>query len=328
MDVNRNNSQPPADGQELPARADGAIVPPAQQMNQQLPARTVRDYLAEDLEGLNPAVTMPDFEAEHSELKPHALSPLPCVLQPQKPNPVDHVSFLFPVLHEIPCETSTGNPQLCLGCFVDQSKFVHGAFSIFEFIASRRAYQSLAPFKGRRLKLRWSWRRTHEFSVLRRVWHPSLTRANPRGPRLELDPEIEKTQKQLKRRIRDLMNVNRNNGQQPADGQELPARADGAIAPPAPQMNQQLPARTVRDYLAEDLEGQNPAVMMPYFEAEHFELKPMIKDKFEKHMDNMLDVRCLVLATLTLELQKLHEYVVSYEMIQNLKEIFEGKARQ
>ncbi|KAL4310821.1 hypothetical protein GQ457_01G022140 [Hibiscus cannabinus] len=39
-------------------------------MNQQLPARTVRDYLAEDLEGLNPAVTMSDFEAEHFELKP------------------------------------------------------------------------------------------------------------------------------------------------------------------------------------------------------------------------------------------------------------------
>ncbi|KAL4388144.1 hypothetical protein GQ457_09G018510 [Hibiscus cannabinus] len=52
------------------------------------------------------------------------------------------------------------------------------------------------------------------------------------------------------------------------------------------------------------------------------------KDKFEKHMDDMLDVRCLVLATITLELQKQHEYVVSYEMIQNLKEIFEGKARQ
>ncbi|KAL4363963.1 hypothetical protein GQ457_04G018220 [Hibiscus cannabinus] len=39
-------------------------------MNQQLPDRTVRDYLAEDLEGLNPSVTMPDFEAEHFELKP------------------------------------------------------------------------------------------------------------------------------------------------------------------------------------------------------------------------------------------------------------------
>ncbi|KAL4376918.1 hypothetical protein GQ457_02G026120 [Hibiscus cannabinus] len=69
MNVNRNNGQSPADGQNLPAQADGAIAPPAQQMNQQLPARTVRDYLVEDLEGLNPAVTMPDFEAEHFELK-------------------------------------------------------------------------------------------------------------------------------------------------------------------------------------------------------------------------------------------------------------------
>ncbi|KAK8540307.1 hypothetical protein V6N12_046594 [Hibiscus sabdariffa] len=33
------------------------------------------------------------------------------------------------------------------------------------------------------------------------------------------------------------------------------------------------------------------------------------KDKFEKHMDDMLDVGCLVLATVTLELQKQHEYV-------------------
>ncbi|KAK9030238.1 hypothetical protein V6N11_031668 [Hibiscus sabdariffa] len=40
------------------------------------------------------------------------------------------------------------------------------------------------------------------------------------------------------------------------------------------------------------------------------------KDKFEKHMDDMLDVGCLVLATITLELQKQQECVVSYEMIQ------------
>ncbi|KAL4386964.1 hypothetical protein GQ457_09G000120 [Hibiscus cannabinus] len=103
-----------------------------------------------------------------------------------------------------------------------------------------------------------------------------MTRANPRGPRLDLDAEIERTQKQLKRMIRDLMNVNRNNGQPPADGQELPARADGAIAPPAQQMNQQAHAKIVRDYLAEDLEGLNPAVTMPDFEAEHFELKPVM----------------------------------------------------
>ncbi|KAL4312436.1 hypothetical protein GQ457_01G023120 [Hibiscus cannabinus] len=103
-----------------------------------------------------------------------------------------------------------------------------------------------------------------------------MTRENPRGPRFDFDPEIERTQKQLKRRIRSLMEVNRNNGQPPADGQGLPAQADGAIAPPIPQMNQQLPARTVRDYLAKDLEGLNPAVTMPDFEAEHFELKPIM----------------------------------------------------
>ncbi|KAL4341063.1 hypothetical protein GQ457_08G025910 [Hibiscus cannabinus] len=36
------------------------------------------------------------------------------------------------------------------------------------------------------------------------------------------------------------------------------------------------------------------------------------KDKFEKHMDDMLDDGCLVLATITLELQKQQECVVSY----------------
>ncbi|KAK8600532.1 hypothetical protein V6N12_050385 [Hibiscus sabdariffa] len=55
-------------GQNPPAPAGRAIAPP--QDNQQPPARTVRDYLAEDLEGLNPAVTTPEFEAEHFELKP------------------------------------------------------------------------------------------------------------------------------------------------------------------------------------------------------------------------------------------------------------------
>ncbi|KAK9033493.1 hypothetical protein V6N11_018524 [Hibiscus sabdariffa] len=59
-------------------------------------------------------------------------------------------------------------------------------------------------------------------------------------------------------------------------GQGLPAQADGAIAPPIPQNNQQPPVRTVRDYLAEDLEGLNPVVTMPEFKAEHFELKPMM----------------------------------------------------
>ncbi|KAK8576146.1 hypothetical protein V6N13_090623 [Hibiscus sabdariffa] len=52
------------------------------------------------------------------------------------------------------------------------------------------------------------------------------------------------------------------------------------------------------------------------------------KEKFKKHMDDMLDVGCLMLATMTPELQKQHEHMVAYEMIQNLKEIYEGQARQ
>ncbi|KAL4296404.1 hypothetical protein GQ457_12G015890 [Hibiscus cannabinus] len=52
------------------------------------------------------------------------------------------------------------------------------------------------------------------------------------------------------------------------------------------------------------------------------------KDKFKKHMNDMLDVGCLMLATMTPELQKQYEDMVAYEMIQNLKEIYEGQARK
>ncbi|KAL4295295.1 hypothetical protein GQ457_12G015600 [Hibiscus cannabinus] len=52
------------------------------------------------------------------------------------------------------------------------------------------------------------------------------------------------------------------------------------------------------------------------------------EDKFKKHMDDMLDVGCLMFATMTPELQKQHEDMVAYEMVQNLKEIYEGQARQ
>ncbi|KAK8649411.1 hypothetical protein V6N13_130140 [Hibiscus sabdariffa] len=99
---------------------------------------------------------------------------------------------------------------------------------------------------------------------------------NPQGPIFDFNPEIERPQRNLKRRIRRLMEGNRNNGQHPADGQGLPAQADGAIASPIPQNNQQPPVRTVCDYLSEDLEGLNPAVTMLEFEAEHFELKPVM----------------------------------------------------
>ncbi|KAK8572960.1 hypothetical protein V6N12_029000 [Hibiscus sabdariffa] len=78
-----------------------------------------------------------------------------------------------------------------------------------------------------------------------------MTRANPRGQIFELDPEIERTGRELRKRARVIMQGA--NGRNPVDGQE-----------------------TVRDYLAEDLEGLNPAVTIPEFEAEHFELKPVM----------------------------------------------------
>ncbi|KAK8584056.1 hypothetical protein V6N12_068306 [Hibiscus sabdariffa] len=52
------------------------------------------------------------------------------------------------------------------------------------------------------------------------------------------------------------------------------------------------------------------------------------KDKFKKHMDDMVDVGCLMLATMTPELQKQHKDMVAYEMIKNLKEIYEGQSHQ
>ncbi|KAK8978737.1 hypothetical protein V6N11_001743 [Hibiscus sabdariffa] len=52
------------------------------------------------------------------------------------------------------------------------------------------------------------------------------------------------------------------------------------------------------------------------------------KDKFKKHMDDMVEVGCLMLATMDSELQKQHGNMVAYEMIQNLKEIYERQAGQ
>ncbi|KAK8593469.1 hypothetical protein V6N12_045549 [Hibiscus sabdariffa] len=56
-------------------------------------------------------------------------------------------------------------------------------------------------------------------------------------------------------------------------------------------------------------------------------LLELTKTKFKKHMDEMVDVGCLTLATMTPELQKQHEDMVAYEMIQNLKDIYEEQAR-
>ncbi|KAK9020246.1 hypothetical protein V6N11_054736 [Hibiscus sabdariffa] len=50
------------------------------------------------------------------------------------------------------------------------------------------------------------------------------------------------------------------------------------------------------------------------------------KDTFKKHLDDMLDVSYLMLATMSPELQKQNEDMNAYNMIQNLKEIYEGQA--
>ncbi|KAK8652153.1 hypothetical protein V6N13_061175 [Hibiscus sabdariffa] len=112
---------------------------------------------------------------------------------------------------------------------------------------------------------------------------PPRDRNNPREPLYTFDPEIERTQRRLRRGIRVLMGDHI--GQNPEEGQNQPAPiirqqphapAGGLLHPPAHQNNQQQPARTVRDYLAEDQDGLKPAVIIPEFEVEHFELKPVM----------------------------------------------------
>ncbi|KAL4272309.1 hypothetical protein GQ457_13G015400 [Hibiscus cannabinus] len=66
------------DGQHENAAADhvnplapvGVVVNPLNpQVRQEQPVIIVEDYLEEDLDGLNPTFTIPEFEAEHFELK-------------------------------------------------------------------------------------------------------------------------------------------------------------------------------------------------------------------------------------------------------------------
>ncbi|KAK8571030.1 hypothetical protein V6N13_094127 [Hibiscus sabdariffa] len=54
----------------------------------------------------------------------------------------------------------------------------------------------------------------------------------------------------------------------------------------------------------------------------------LIKTSSRKHLDDILDVSCLMLATMTPELQKQRGDMVIYKIIQNLKEIFERQAYQ
>ncbi|KAK8555185.1 hypothetical protein V6N12_009339 [Hibiscus sabdariffa] len=68
---------------------------------------------------------------------------------------------------------------------------------------------------------------------------PPRDRANPRNPTYELDPEIERTGRELRQRARALMAHQRNNGQDQIDEQDPPrqhppAPAGRAIVPPIP----------------------------------------------------------------------------------------------
>ncbi|KAK5785586.1 hypothetical protein PVK06_040186 [Gossypium arboreum] len=48
------------------------------------------------------------------------------------------------------------------------------------------------------------------------------------------------------------------------------------------------------------------------------------KDAYTKHLDEMVDVGCLMLATMNPELHKQHEDMVAYDMIEHLKELYQG----
>ena len=52
------------------------------------------------------------------------------------------------------------------------------------------------------------------------------------------------------------------------------------------------------------------------------------KDAYKKHTDDSLDVECLMLATMTPELQKDLKHMEAYEMAAHLKEMFQQQARQ
>ncbi|OMO97034.1 hypothetical protein CCACVL1_04694 [Corchorus capsularis] len=52
------------------------------------------------------------------------------------------------------------------------------------------------------------------------------------------------------------------------------------------------------------------------------------RDAYKKHQDDALDVACLMLATMTPDLQKHHEEMDAFDMIKHLKQLYQGQARQ
>ena len=61
------------------------------------------------------------------------------------------------------------------------------------------------------------------------------------------------------------------------------------------------------------------------YQKVHPELNEML---YQKHIDDDTDVTCLMLATMSPELQKQHEHMDACVMIEHLKRMFEGQARQ
>ena len=51
------------------------------------------------------------------------------------------------------------------------------------------------------------------------------------------------------------------------------------------------------------------------------------RDAYKKHQDDALDVSCLMLATMNSELQKQHENMDAYDMVEHLRQLYQGQAR-
>ena len=49
---------------------------------------------------------------------------------------------------------------------------------------------------------------------------------------------------------------------------------------------------------------------------------------YQKHIDDAMDVACLMLATMSAELQKQHEHMDAYAMLKHLQTMFQEQARQ
>ncbi|CAJ2644759.1 unnamed protein product [Trifolium pratense] len=51
------------------------------------------------------------------------------------------------------------------------------------------------------------------------------------------------------------------------------------------------------------------------------------RDAYQKRVDDALDAKCLMLATMTSELQKQHEEMNAFDMIEHLKTLYQEQAR-